>query len=553
MPLRFYYGKDKLKKADLSSVVERINQELLQWASAFTTDIEIAVKKLNDLKKIIQFFPQELPIYFVAGKLLDENLRNEGLLELLMRHDGIRITTALKGHDGPGFGLRVFTWNPHFRGFAYYKPDVDEAITTVIIDPNQYVAPVAVIESVCKKLRSRIALPAFSELSRDQSYGADDDSVSVRQSGINSLTITLRANEKALLIELVRACLECAESPKSVGVEFVGTWSDVSESLRVKLTSDEFLITKCGVDTIGSGEIGSIENLNYELLCRILTDAPKSADIKIKWANIEFKKPIDIRYDGSINLLAERRSLSCGYSFLIENDDYRSPEVSSFAREMKELTGLPFDKSRYWIPDGYAGEKYQKTIAGIKAFSRGALEASNKVAEGYRIYGRDRNLNIAGYYDSEPGLFAKVEESVPFKQILIEEMKAKYPEFLFDQKGSIGQYGSFSFASKDPKGLFDYIIFDRDPSWGSKIFTITLAVNKYMMIAAGAETIGYWWVFKRDARFFIGRDAWWPYKSVDSLRSAMQNSFLFIDDVGPRFFDEAGRLLLQHFRVTQNE
>jgi len=549
MPLSFYYGKDKLKKADLSSVVEQINQELLQWASVFTTDIEIAAKKLNDLKKISHHFAQELPIYFIAGDLRNANLRNEVLLELLMKHDGIRIMANLSGTDASGFGLRVFTWHPHFRGVEFYRPGVDEGKTTIIIDPHEYVAPVAVIESVCKKLRSRIALPAFSELTRDQSYRADDASVSVRQSGITSLTITLRANEKALLIELVRACLECAESPKSVGVEFVGIWSDVSESLGVKSTSDEFLVTKCGVDTIGTGEIGSIENLNYELLCRILTDAPKSADIKIKWANIVYKKPMEMNYDSSITLIAERRSLRYGYSFLLNNDDYRSPEVISFAREMKELTGLPFDKSRYWMPEEYRGKKYEKVVTGIKEFSRAALKISNKIADDYQTTGGDRNLLIGGYYDSEPGLFAKTEESIPFKQILVEEMKIRYPDFQFDQKGSIGQFGSFSFVRKDPRGLVAYITFQRDPSWGSKIFTITLAANKYMIIGAGAH-IGYWWAFERDARFIIGREAWWPYKSPDSLRSSLRNSFSFIDDVGPRFFDEVGDQLVRHFELS---
>ena len=63
MPLSFTYGKHNFKKNDLPLVLYDIKNNLTNWSESFTFDIELSLRKYNELDKIQKYFPQNNYFY----------------------------------------------------------------------------------------------------------------------------------------------------------------------------------------------------------------------------------------------------------------------------------------------------------------------------------------------------------------------------------------------------------------------------------------------------------------------------------------------------------
>lgn len=545
MPLEFIYPV-KAKKADLSKILDDFQESLATWSQSYTTDIEIPLKNFKDLSRLQKYFPDNLPIYFLEGKYPQDSLTNKDLVEIITSDRRISLKAIFLGDRMPAFEVRLEFWNPHFRGFPYFKPDIDEEITTFEITPCGLSGTEGtdkdLLRTVYERFMKEFRLSTYEEFNSIGSSMEPETGVHASIHSIMRMKFEVPAQYDDIILDIFKEFVDFAKSPRNIRINLINTWQKISDFINKE---KRFLIEGCGVDTTATGALGSIKKFNLKQAQNILKDIPKSSDVFIKLAQIQWKIPRQFDISSYIDFRVERRSLLYVFMLLLHDVEKESADFKEFTSELQKLTGLPFKTKRYWLIRGIRGNRYREFIKKIKAFYLEAYYLTKQLLQDYKVKTDFGKFRVCEYYEAKTGIFKKSKTKIAFKDTLIEFLKENLPEYKYDAESSVAQFGKVSFVRVDKRDLMNYVVFQRDPKWGMKIFTIEFQISKQKM--SGYASVGdYSWYYRKDATDFLGEKSWWQYKSEADLIISLQNALDFINEAGDLFFDQVGTLLLKH-------
>jgi hypothetical protein len=294
MPLSFSNGSSITRKEGFSIDTLPVHLRDLQermgrWASEYSIDLELTYKKLIDLESAQGFFPADLPIYFAAGDYRPENLTLDDFFALLAQPCSLFMLTKFTSGEYPDFDIFFQMRNPHIRGFAYYDPDKDNndlhllelrprTVVSAASRPRGPKESYALRAAFYEKLRNELDIQPYEEALEQEIWTSADGLIQIGKETASGLIgsdvviryadIHVRAVQRAL-----SGLAEFTDSIVSLHLSaLTGTWETVRGFLTNRRIREVFKLSKCGIDTVAGGRLGSFPDLTIYKLIGILRE-----------------------------------------------------------------------------------------------------------------------------------------------------------------------------------------------------------------------------------------------------------------------------------------
>lgn len=553
MLLKFLYSKQKLKKSDLHRILYEFEESLNKWAESYFTDIEVNFQDFKTLSKIQKHFPDNLAIYFAKISYPPNSFSNESLFEFVSKHKRIALRAGFAGNEWPDTEIDLNIWNPHFMSFNYYHPLFVEEISSLKITPSGFSSSRGSSQELLKylyaKLGDHFQLPSFEDCIAIGSASLPEAGVSVNMYTMGGMQFSIPAQQNEILLKLLREYLELMKQPLNVSISLIDNYRNIIELINNESEIGTVELKECGIDTVATGELGAIKQFNLQKTLEILKEIPKSSDVKVKLSHIKWRGLENIDTVSTIGFNTERRGLYYWIELYLYGIKRDSKSFKQFTNKMKLLTDLPFDKGRLWKVHGYEGSRYSEEITRIKRFYIEAYYLAQSIIRDYKERLDLKKFKTCGYYDAKPGIFIKTNHNIPFKNTLMQFVSKKMPEYKYDSQSSRAQSGQVSFVRTGKYDLLNYIVFQRDPKWGSKIFRIEFYISKQSK-SNFSPGEGYSWYYEKSSEDFLNGKPWWLYDSETDLIDALENASIFVNEAGEIFFNRLGDLMREHLKAS---